>query len=242
MFSFPNRLIPKLIVTPIGSLHGRALLAVPVSPIPRWCLGKQFTTQTSIYSVNTDLTCCHCGVYGTCLLSPSATPGVSPSRERGPLDQVLSSTSAGCVGFDDPRTTINTYSPSFSCSHVPGATDGSSSSRGRSVRVQSSTRPPIFRTDVGGALPALACSPSLPGAGAICSVSRAPATSLMNTSSCSSRENASNLARFFRNSCGVIPYNAVGPVVPRLVLEPIIIIILVNTRLLRKSMIAHLAP
>ena len=241
MFSFPNRLIPKLIVAPIGSLHGRALLGVPVSPIPRWCLGKQFTMQTSIYSVNTDLTCCHCGVYGTCLLSPSATPGVSLSRERDSLDQVLSSTSAGCVAFDDPRTTINTYSPSFSGSHVPGATDGSSSSRGRSVRVQSSTRPPTFNTGVGGVLHTLACSPSLPRAKAICFVSRAPATSLANTSSCSSREHASNSARFFQNSCGVIPYNAVEPVVPPIRLN-LIIIILVITRQLRKSMIAHLSP
>jgi hypothetical protein len=65
---------------------------------------------------------------------------------------------------------------------------------------------------------------------------------LTNTSSCSSQEHASNSARFFRNSCGVMTYNAVGPVVPRLVVEPIIIIIPVITRPLRKSMIAHLAP
>ena len=125
--------------------------------------------------------------------------------------------------------------------HVLGTTDGSSISRGRSVSEQSSARPPTFSAGTGSVLHTPACSPSLPRAEAICSVSRAPVTSLTSTSSCSSREHASNPERFFQNSCGAMPYNAVGLVVPRLA-EPIIIIILVITRLVRKTMIAHLDP
>ena len=70
-------------------------------------------------------------------LSPSAAPRVSPSQEHGSFGRLLffSSMSTGCVALDDPRKTINTNSPSFSDWHVPGTTDGSSISRGRSVRV-----------------------------------------------------------------------------------------------------------
>ena len=50
------------------------------------------------------------------------------------------------VAFDDAYMTMNTVSPSFSGSHVQGTADGRSVSRARSVRIQSSTRPPTFST------------------------------------------------------------------------------------------------
>ena len=135
----------------------------------------------------------------------------SPSCERGPSGRVLSSVSAECGAFDDACTTMNAVSSSLSGSHVLGTPAGGISPRGKSARVQSSTRPPTFSTGVGGALHAPACSPSLRGE-ADCSVFRVAATSLTTTSSSSSREHASNSARCLQNRCGVRPCNVVGTV------------------------------
>ena len=174
-------------------------------------------------------------------LSPSAAPRVSPAQKHGSFDQLLflSSMLTGFCGVRRPVQDDRHKISIISYLHVLGTTDGSSISRGRSVSEQSSARPPTFSAGTGSVLHTPACNPSLPRAEAICSVSRAPVTSLTNAS-CSSREHASNSERFFQNSCGVVPYNAVGLVVPRLAEPIIIIIILVITRLVRKSMIAHL--
>ena len=102
-------------------------------------------------------------------------------------DDILSPVSPG-VTFD-AYTTMNavSISPSLSGSHVLGTLAGRS--RGRSIRVQSSTRPRTFSTGVGNALHAPPCSPSTPE---FCCVSRAVVTSLATTASRSPREEHAN--------------------------------------------------
>ncbi len=135
------------------------------------------------------------------LLSSSSLLGrESPSSEHGVVDGVTS-VSPG-VAFD-AYTTMNavSVSPSLSGSHVPGMSAGSS--LGRSVRLQSSMRPPTFSTGVGNVFHAVPPrGPSLPE---VCSISRAVATSFTTITSSSSRKHASNSMRCLQKSCGVRP-------------------------------------
>jgi hypothetical protein len=200
-----------------NSCSGARARPMPSSPpathIFRPRLRCELAKETAHGKTSCRKTCCPRFPEGRCMRSTREVPPFSPSVE---FDRVSLSSERGSVGgvlLVSPGATFVAYitmnaisaSLSLSGSHVPGTLTGSS--RGRSARAQSSTRPPAFSTGVGNALHAPPCtSPSLPE---VCSVCRVAATSLMTTASSSSREHASNSVRCLQNSSGVRPCNVV---------------------------------
>ena len=127
--SLPQCLRSKLVVTLVGLLHGRSRDQARCSP---HCQVLGYNAGFDLYRRH-NLTCCN----GTCLHSLLALRLEIPHRESVALSTRFCHPRRLGVwrpSSDDPCTTISTYSISFSGLYVPSTTDGSSISRGRSVR------------------------------------------------------------------------------------------------------------